>query len=306
MCLLSTCEWNLRRFFNASGNLRFLESTDEMWEMFIDRQAAALHVAIERRDLAKVQALFNHGSVHVRMIDKSREGSTAEALHRAAFANNKDIVSCLLNEIPHSWPEQIKREWLDCRTQLGFTAHMIACACGFKEIAELLEQHGCSTHLANDYGKTGMQLLVSFMLCCDQATVRPFSRDDQLHLQTETLEEYMLMHKRALNKDAHEGLCLWSSKQIVCNFSNSDMKGLEASVQQLIERGFRLAVHFTDLASARLILNGIGIRASSAGQLGGGVSVCLRSLSAFGWGGPWEDFCLRVGKALWGRYQTLL
>eukprot|EP01045_Picozoa_sp_COSAG04_P024622 COSAG04_NODE_3100_length_3174_cov_6.725203_2_plen_497_part_00 len=31
-----------------------------------------------------------------------------------------------------------------------------------------------------------------------------------------------------------------------------------------------------------------------------GVSVCLRSLVGFDWGGDWEEFCLAVGKALWG------
>ena len=31
-----------------------------------------------------------------------------------------------------------------------------------------------------------------------------------------------------------------------------------------------------------------------------GVSVCLRSLVGFDWGGDWEQFCLAVGKALWG------
>ena len=30
------------------------------------------------------------------------------------------------------------------------------------------------------------------------------------------------------------------------------------------------------------------------------MSVCLRSLVGFEWGGDWEAFCLAVGKALWG------
>ena len=36
------------------------------------------------------------------------------------------------------------------------------------------------------------------------------------------------------------------------------------------------------------------------GCCGRGVSVCLRSLVGFEWGGDWEEFCLAVGKALWG------
>ena len=30
------------------------------------------------------------------------------------------------------------------------------------------------------------------------------------------------------------------------------------------------------------------------------MSVCLRSLAGFDWGGDWQEFCLAVGKALWG------
>ena len=78
-----------------------------------------------------------------------------------------------------------------------------------------------------------------------------------------------------------------------------------------------LQLHFTDLACCRVILHGLGLRVSTVGQLGGGVSVCLSSLVGFDWGqgmhvcaracmdtvmhAGWEDFCLIVGKALWGR-----
>ena len=63
-----------------------------------------------------------------------------------------------------------------------------------------------------------------------------------------------------------------------------------------------LQLHFTDIKSCRLILNSMGIRASTVGQLGGGVSVCLQSLVGFDWGQSWVDFSMTVGKALWGRY----
>ena len=62
-----------------------------------------------------------------------------------------------------------------------------------------------------------------------------------------------------------------------------------------------LGYHFTDVDSAHLILHGQGIRASTQGQLGGGVSVCLTSPVDLGWtrfGG--EAFAKRVGEALWG------
>ena len=45
-----------------------------------------------------------------------------------------------------------------------------------------------------------------------------------------------------------------------------------------------MQLHFTDLGSCRVILHGAGIRASTVGQLGGGVSVCLRTLTGFDWG----------------------
>ena len=65
------------RFFDPAGNLRFLESTNEAWDLFTQRQAAALHTAIERRDNAKVHALFSLGGVHICMVDRARSDSTA-------------------------------------------------------------------------------------------------------------------------------------------------------------------------------------------------------------------------------------
>ena len=67
-----------------------------------------------------------------------------------------------------------------------------------------------------------------------------------------------------------------------------------------VEKGEELAVHFTDLPSARLVLHTLGFRASIAGQLGGGVSVSLQSLVDFGWGSCKADFAMAIGKALWG------
>ena len=39
------------------------------------------------------------------------------------------------------------------------------------------------------------------------------------------------------------------------------------------------------------------------GQLGGGVSVCLRSLADLDWGKGWAHFAEVVGRALWGRFS---
>ena len=39
---------------------------------------------------------------------------------------------------------------------------------------------------------------------------------------------------------------------------------------------------------------------------GGGVSVCLRTVAGFDWGGDWTKFAMAIGKALWGSkwYKT--
>lgn len=57
-----------------------------------------------------------------------------------------------------------------------------------------------------------------------------------------------------------------------------------ARVQAQVEKGSDIALHFTDIRSCQLILNSMGIRASTIGQLGGGVSVCLRTVAGFDWG----------------------
>ena len=68
------------RLFNAGGELRFLESTEEPWEDFVCRQAADLHAAIASSDSDNVQELFNRGGVHIDMV---ASGST----HGSAFTN---------------------------------------------------------------------------------------------------------------------------------------------------------------------------------------------------------------------------
>ena len=94
---------------------------------------------------------------------------------------------------------------------------------------------------------------------------------------------------------------IWHSKLAVFHLTKQEMNALETSIASLLEKNFKVALHFTDLGSCRVILHGLGLRASTVGQLGGGVSVCLRSLTGFDWGQGWPSFCLAVGKALWGR-----
>ena len=103
-----------------------------------------------------------------------------------------------------------------------------------------------------------------------------------------------------LDKDVAAGIKLWSSKLAVYHLGREQMAQLEAIVKQMLSKGFDIALHFTDFGSNNIILNTKGIRASVVGQLGGGVSVCLRSLVGFEWGQSWDKFTEAVGKALWG------
>eukprot|EP01043_Picozoa_sp_COSAG02_P062389 COSAG02_NODE_8596_length_2510_cov_2.997097_1_plen_805_part_10 len=79
---------------------------------------------------------------------------------------------------------------------------------------------------------------------------------------------------------------------------------MKAAINELrtqLPKSQALGYHFTNIDSARLILHSQGIRASTAGQLGGGVSVCLTSPVDLGWtkfGGA--TLAKRVGQALWG------
>jgi hypothetical protein len=62
-----------------------------------------------------------------------------------------------------------------------------------------------------------------------------------------------------------------------------------------------LGFHYTDLDSARIILATLGVRASSVGQLAGGVSVCLATPADFGWDKYGSSkFARKVGDELWG------
>ena len=107
------------RFFSDDGELRFLEPSDETWGSFVKRQGSDLHATVENRDSVKLRSMLSCGGAHIRMIDQSREESTAEALHRAAFANDTEIMQTLLSEVLDIWPNHIKAEYLDCKTKMG-------------------------------------------------------------------------------------------------------------------------------------------------------------------------------------------
>ena len=64
-----------------------------------------------------------------------------------------------------------------------------------------------------------------------------------------------------------------------------------------------LGLHFTNLSNLCEITHSMGIRAETYGKLGGGVSICLRSLVQFGWGER-STFETAVAQLLWGRAWT--
>ena len=85
-----------------------------------------------------------------------------------------------------------------------------------------------------------------------------------------------------------------------------------AALDDSIEKDHELAYHFTSEETMALILDGSqdhhGLRASTGGQLGGGVSVCKTPPHEMGWeqwgGGDWRE---TLGKKLWGeKWQEVL
>eukprot|EP01046_Picozoa_sp_COSAG06_P027300 COSAG06_NODE_2402_length_6947_cov_4.005111_5_plen_1113_part_00 len=97
------------------------------------------------------------------------------------------------------------------------------------------------------------------------------------------------------------GLRLWRNKELVTHLEPDQMKAALSELSNRLPKSQALGYHFTDIDSARMILHSQGIRASTVGQLGGGVSICLTSPVALGWtkfGG--KSFAKRTGEALWG------
>ena len=103
------------------------------------------------------------------------------------------------------------------------------------------------------------------------------------------------------NEHVRAGARLWKDKELVPHFSSQQMGDLLSALEQDLPSSKQLGYRFTDIDSARLILTSLGIRASTVGQLGGGVSICLASPERLGWdrlGG--EGFAKACGEELWG------
>eukprot|EP01049_Picozoa_sp_SAG25_P002190 SAG25_NODE_112_length_14924_cov_13.606476_6_plen_544_part_00 len=178
------------KLFAPGGTLRFLHSMDESMVAFEIRQARALTSAINSRDSATVRKLFSDGAVHLKMLDTSISGSTVSVFMRSAFVGDSAVTEILLDEIDDSWPEQVRQEYLDSRTSLGFTAYMIACACGHEKVAKLFEAKGCSKGLANDFGQTGAALLQGIQGEHGRSLNMP------LHHTCDSLESYLALFDR--------------------------------------------------------------------------------------------------------------
>ena len=98
----------------------------------------------------------------------------------------------------------------------------------------------------------------------------------------------------------------------VARWTPEEMQKKLAALNDSIEKDHELAYHFTSEETMALILDGSqdhhGLRASTGGQLGGGVSVCKTPPHEMGWeqwgGGDWRE---TLGKKLWGeKWQEVL
>ena len=166
------------RLFNSTGQLRYFSSIDETMDAFVERQASELTALINSGNADSVKQMYDYGGVHLKMLDGSIRGSTVTPMMRAAFVGLASTVEVLLDEIDDSWPDEVRTEYLDQRTSLGFTAYMIACARGHEEVAKLFAAKGCTTSLVNTSGKNGAALLQA-------------SRNSEDHLTSESLELYL-------------------------------------------------------------------------------------------------------------------
>jgi hypothetical protein len=104
------------------------------------------------------------------------------------------------------------------------------------------------------------------------------------------------------NEHVKAGKALWRSKTMMAHMRADEMAMTLTHLHEKLPKSEVLGLHFTNLDACRLVLEeSQGIRASNVGQLGGGVSICLPSLTDLGWkrGGGKEFFEL-VGRQLWG------
>lgn len=232
------------KLFNPHGELHFFLDNTETWEAFVQRQAAKLHAAIERGDSVKVQEMFAcRGAVHINMAATSTGASAVLPLHAAAFSGKVEVMQVLLAEVSDTWPSEVKKEFLDCQPEHGYTPYMIACECGFTDLADLLVAKGCSTDLVNLASKTGKQLANAVAREQEWSAHRPWDRGDRLHLGAKDLESHLDLLQRAhKSEDVSVGWRLWSSKLLVSHLNNTQMRALEASVESLMKKNLSIAV----------------------------------------------------------------
>ena len=96
------------------------------------------------------------------------------------------------------------------------------------------------------------------------------------------LRAHAVLTARMQNKQRRALMRLHARARAILHARSITCKHARMQAQE--EKGSDIALHFTDIRSCQLILNSMGIRASSVGQLGGGVSVCLRTVAGFDWG----------------------
>lgn len=301
------------QFFGGTVALRYLSGSQDTLADAAYRNAAKLHLEIERNNAGVVQQLLDLGSVHFKMIDNSRIddlGSIAVSpLSRSAFFGDPSMVKVLLKEIVDSWPSEIRRKYLDQRTLLGFTAYMIACVCGHTLIAEMLAAKGCSIDLVSDLGKTGAQLLQDFHQEAKQRQLTPWRHGHGLWLGMGNAEQYLQCLESMNDSYFYHGVRVWNSKLLVAHFDFIQMKSLLDAMRCRLPKSQDLALHFCGVDVARQACLGCpGLRASEQGQLGGGLSVSLSLLDqlqwakggSFGAGDACFQFAMVVAGRLWG------
>ena len=143
-------------------------------------------------------------------------------------------MRALLDEMPDTFPGDVKAKMLDCRTALDFTPYLLACRCGHTEVASMLVGKGCDITLMNSSGKTGKKLADAFQREVELSHVHPWNRANELHLVANNLESFLGMLKAELNEHVRAGMKVWNSKQMVWKLSNEQMRALEAAIRQLV------------------------------------------------------------------------
>eukprot|EP01047_Picozoa_sp_COSAG01_P025112 COSAG01_NODE_1574_length_9861_cov_8.255071_1_plen_719_part_00 len=292
----------------------------ETWPAHIQKKSSDLHSAIARRDPKRVKTLFAEGTVHMATVDEWPPASVpVQPLHRAAFAGHVETVEILLQQIESTLKSSVneRKKVLDHRTRVGYTPLMIARACGHEGVAQLLRKAGCTEDLTNSMDQTAQQLHKIYEHEKLQQQLSPWRHGHQLRQSTNGLEQYLAHVDKMARLDSFKyGIRVWHSKFLVAHLRGrhesdlDDMNCLLNDVRSRLPKSKDLALHFTDLETARHVcLESPGLRASACGQLGGGLSVSLKLLDDFEWaqggsfGGTAENFqfAMKVAGRLWGK-----